>query len=138
MTDQPQPTGAGDRPQFKPGSQWSYRAPPGFEASRLVVGAVVTFPEQEQIVCCAVHGAPRRRPDGTIDAVTIPFLPLSLSALAETVVAPDGTGALPDGFAAALAEWQQDPRGLSAFTVPFEGLLDRMIALQMASIAGAR
>ena len=105
--------------------------------SRLVVGAVLRFSGQEAIVCCAVLGAPRRRPDGTIDEVTIPFLPLSESALLASVVESDGSGTLPEGFASAFAHWQQDPRGLSAFTVPFEGLLDRLIALQMAALVEA-
>lgn len=122
---------------FRAGSRWRYRAPAGYEASRIVIGAILRFAGQEPVVCCAVYDAPRRRPDGTVDAVTIPFLPMTASALAASVVAEDGAGALPEGFAAALAVWQDDPRGLSAFTVPFEGQLDLMIARQMAEIAGA-
>jgi hypothetical protein len=51
-------------------------------------------------------------------------------------VALEGTADLPEGFAEKLEEWSNDPKGLTAFTVPFEGFLDQMIALQMAEIAG--
>lgn len=123
-------------PTFRAGESWTYSAPQGFEASRIVVGAVLTFQDREPIVCCAVTAAPRKNPDGRLEAVTVPFLPMTATALAATVRAPAGEGALPDGFAGALEVWAADPRGLSAFTVPFEGWLDHMIARQMAEIAG--
>ena len=120
--------------QFRAGERWRYRTPPGFEPSRIVIGAVVSFAQSESIVCCAVLGAPRLLPDGRVDAVTIPFLPLTASALAASVVERDGEAPVPDDFGAALALWQDDERGLAAFTVEFEGRLDLMIARQMADI----
>ena len=90
----------------------------------------------QRIVCCLVTGAPRRLPDNTVDTVTIPFLPMSEQAFLDTVVSPDGEAAVDETFATAFEQWQEDGRGLSVFTVPFEGFLDRMIALQMAAIVG--
>jgi hypothetical protein len=81
---------------------------------------------------------PHRLPDGSIDAITIPFLPMTSEALSRTVMAPDGPGELPAEFALAFKVWREDPRGLSAFTVPFEGLLERLIGQQMAEIVGGR
>ena len=121
---------------FTTGERWTYRAPAGFEQSRIIIGAIVTFAGREPIVCCAVPGAPRRRPDGSTEAVTIPFLPMSAAALAESVVARDGTAELPAEFAPAFENWQADPRGLSVFTVPFAGSLETLIAKQMADIVG--
>ena len=118
------------------GQRWTYRAPAGYEASRIVVGAVVTFADHPAIVCCAVTGAPRKLPDGRIDTVTIPFLPIGEAAFHMTVVSPDGDAGVEESFATAFETWHGDGRGLSAFTVPFEGYLDRMIALQMAAIVG--
>lgn len=115
---------------------WTYAAPAGFEDSRLVVGAIVTFDGWERIVCCSVTGAPRRLACGTTERVTIPFLPLSEKAFRATVSALDGESDPPESFAAALAEWSADGRGLSVFTVPFDGTLDRLIARQMAAIVG--
>lgn len=123
-------------PSFTAGDRWTYRAPAGFERSRIIVGAVVTFAGREPIVCCAVPGAPRRCPDGSVETVTIPFLPMAASALAESVVARDGGADLPADFAPAFENWQSDPRGLSVFTVPFEGSLETLIAKQMANIVG--
>ena len=121
---------------FSPGERWTYRAPAGFEQSRIIVGAVVTFAGREPIVCCAVPGTPRRRPDGSVEMATIPFLPIAASALAGSVIARDGEGDPPAEFAQAFESWQDDPRGLSVFTVPFEGTLETLIARQMAEIAG--
>lgn len=117
---------------------WTYRAPQGFESSRLVVGALVTFDGWERIVCCSALDAPRRLPSesGDTGRVVIPFLPMSETAFLRSIVALDGAGEPPEGFARALDDWQADTRGLTVFTVPFEGDLDRMIARQMAAIIG--
>lgn len=124
-----------EHPQFAPGQAWTYRAPPGFEASRIVVGAVLSFASGD-VVCCAVTRAPRRHADGSIDETTIPFLPLSATALAQSVLEPDGRAPVPGDFQSGLEHWQADDRGLSVFTVPFEGFLDHLIARQMAAILG--
>lgn len=118
------------------GQRWTYRTPAGFEESRILVGAVVSFADSEPVICCMVTGAPRRLPDATVDAVTIPFLPMSQDAFLSSVVAEDGSGEVDDVFRACIDGWLDDPRGMSAFTVPFEGYLDRMIATQMAAIVG--
>lgn len=118
------------------GQCWTYRAPHGFEASRLLIGAIASFEGRMSIVCAAVIHAPRRHADGHIEAVTIPFLPMTEAAFRASVVALDGTAELPESFAQKLQEWSTDPKGLSTFTVPFEGFLDQMIAHQMAEIAG--
>jgi hypothetical protein len=118
------------------GQRWTYRTPPGFAASRIVIGAIVSFSDEARVICVAVAGAPQRRPDGGLDAVTIPFLPLSEKAFAATVVALDGTDAVPQAFTGAIEAWAADPRGLTMFTVPFEGFLDRLIGHQMAEIVG--
>ena len=122
--------------QITAGQRWTYRTPPGFGASRIIVGAVVTFADHPSIMCCAVTSAPRKLPDGRVDTVTIPCLPLGEAALRATIVSPDGEAGVDESFATAFEAWHGDGRGLSAFTVPFEGYLDRMIALQMAAIVG--
>jgi hypothetical protein len=123
---------------FRAGERWIYRPPEGFERSRIVVGAVVEFADREPIVCCAVTGAQHRLPDGSFDTITIPFLPMTANALIRSVIASDGPGNVPTDFAAAFQTWRDDPRGLSAFTVPFEGVLERLIAQQMQQIVGGR
>ncbi|MEO1207016.1 MAG: hypothetical protein AAFV45_11850 [Pseudomonadota bacterium] len=119
---------------FETNQRWAYRSPAGFEASRLVIGAIVSWSDEDRIICASVSGAPRREPDGTLTAVTIPFLPMTEEAFAKTVSQQDGLADPATGFADALREWSSDERGLSVFTVHFDGLLDQFIARQMAEI----
>ena len=84
-----------------------------------------------------MKGALQKQPDGSLERVTVPFLPMTLEALERTVTALDGEDAVAAEFASHFESWRNDPRGLSFFTVPFEGSLDRMIALQMAEIVGS-
>lgn len=121
---------------FAAGQRWLYAAPSEIPESRVVIGAILEFPDGRQIACCAVSGAIDRKSDGSFERVDIPFLALTTEALAATVTREDGTAPLPDAFASHLAAWTADPRGASYFTVPFEGSLDRMIGLQMAAIVG--
>jgi hypothetical protein len=123
--------------EFAAGQSWTYRAPQGFEASRLLIGAIASFDGQRTIICSAVVHAPRRHADGQLDMMTISFVPMMEDAFRTSVIAlEDSQAVLPDCFAPKLEEWSRDPRGLTAFTVPFEGYLDQMIARQMAEIAG--
>ena len=121
---------------FAVGQMWSYRASAGLEDSRLIIGARREFAAGEAIACCTVVGALQQRPDGSRERVTIPFLPMTVAALERTVLAPDGEGSVAPAFNNHFSSWHDDERGLSFFTVPFEGSLDRMIALQMADIVG--
>lgn len=121
---------------YAAGQRWTYVAPEGYETSRIVVGAVLTFAEHEPVVCFSVTGAPRRLPDGSHDIVTIPFIPMTEAAFRATIRDEDGDAEPMPEFTEAFAAWRTDQRGLSFFTVPFEGFLDRMIALQMAAILG--
>ena len=122
--------------EFCAGQRWTYRAPVGFQSSRLVIGAMVAFAADDSVLCCMVTNAPRRGPDGTIERVTIAFLPMTVEALRQSVVELDGIADIDAAFVAAYEVWREDPRGLAAFSVPFEGFLDVLIARQMAAIIG--
>jgi hypothetical protein len=118
------------------GQSWTYRAPQGFETSRLLIGAIASFGGHRNIVLAAVVHAPRRHADGHLDMVTIPFIPLTEAAFRASVVALDDTAAeLPELFAEKLEEWKNDPKGLTSFTVRFDGFVDHLITDQMAEIA---
>lgn len=119
------------------GQSWTYRAPRGFETSRLLIGAIASFGGEQHIVCAAAVHAPRRHADGLLERVTIPFLPMTEAAFRASVLERDeAPEPLPETFVEKLTAWQNDPKGLTTFTVPFEGFLDQMIAHQMAEIAG--
>lgn len=121
--------------RFAAGQEWSYRAPAGYENSRIVIGAVATC-SSGPIICFSVLNAPRAGENGATELVTIPFVPMQEAAFARSVDELQGQADPPPEFSAALTSWSADERGLTVFTVPFEGGLDRMIALQMAAIVG--
>lgn len=131
-------TGEHDMPSHVAGECWSYRAPQGFEQSRLIIGAIINFADREPVFCCSVADAPSRQDDGGYLPATIPFVPLTQTAFEKSVVERDGSAAPPAEFQTLLSNWQNDDRGLSFFTVPFEGYLERMIAAQMADIVGTK
>lgn len=115
------------------GQSWRYRSQASIAPSRLVIGAILTFENRERIICVSV-----RAPDQSDDGPDIPFLPLSEPAFMASVTEVDGTGEVTASFADELAAWHADPRGLSVFTVPFDGSLDRTIARQMQAILAER
>ena len=126
------------------GQSWTYHTPVGFESSRLIVGAVVRFENNHTIICATATDVPvRHGAEQTSSSITMPgmtniaFIPMSEAAFRASVISVDETSVTPpdaDAFQSAIQAWQADPKGLSVFTVPFEGSLDRMIALQMADI----
>ena len=124
--------------EFRAGQRWTYRPPEGFASSRIVIGAVLAFAGSAPVICCMVTEAPVQMPDGTIAKSTIPFLPLTTDALVKTVVEADGEADVGPAFVDAYSAWRADGRGLSVFSVPFEGRLDHLIARQMASIIGVK
>jgi hypothetical protein len=116
------------------GQRWTYRVAQGYDASRLIIGAIVKFEAAPSIICCSVTEAPRSSESVGSGTVSIPFLPLSETAFRNTAVALDGMGEPPASFSDRLQEWSDDPNGLTVFMVPFDGHLDRLIAYQMAEI----
>jgi hypothetical protein len=118
------------------GQSWTYRAPQGFESSRLLIGAIATFGGEQKIVLASAIHAPRSHPDGRVEMVTIPFIPMTEAAFLASVVSLDETDAeIPAGFAEKFDEWKNDPKGLRTFTVGFDGYADHLIADQVAEIA---
>ena len=122
--------------KFATGQQWTYKTPKGYEKSRLVIGAVATCGDGQTIVCFSVCNVPQDARSGGTEGVTTPFIPMSEEAFRASVRDLVGEAEPPSGFSDALRAWREDERGLAVFTVPFEGSLDRMIALQMAVIVG--
>lgn len=122
---------------FAVGQKWRYAAPDAVAGSRFVIGAILAFGGDTRIICSTVTNVLQKQPDGSLGIVTIAFLPMTEAALAATVTEPDGDGEVSPNFASQFAAWHEDGRGLSYFTVPFDGSLDRMIARQMAELVQA-
>jgi hypothetical protein len=119
------------------GQQWTCRAPEATHA-RLVIGAILAFEGAERIVCVSVAGAVQADHERGAAAVAVPFVPMGESAFADSVAALEGSGDVGDEFLEQFDRWYHGEKGLTYFTVPFEGSLDRMIATQMAVIVQSR
>jgi len=109
------------------GQAWSYEAPRGFEQSRIVIGAILTFASHEPVICSAVMGAPMLNNSGEVEPLTIPFLPFSQSAFEQTVLELDGKIDVPETFRDCYKRWKTDLKGLGFINIPFKGLLKNMI-----------
>ncbi|MGH1418452.1 MAG: hypothetical protein ACRBCJ_06310 [Hyphomicrobiaceae bacterium] len=121
------------------GQCWTYRTPNGFEASRLIIGAIVRFQDGQNIVCASATHTPARHNEVDQNAKSIAFIPMSEAAFRASVISCESTHIEPinpQTFQNELNSWHNDPKGMTVFTVPFEGSLDRMIASQMAQIVG--
>ncbi len=121
---------------YSTGQVWTYKTPRGHETSRIIIGAIATCGDGQKVICYSITDAPPTAPTADQAAITIPFIPMSEVAFRATVRDFVGQADPPEDFVKALQDWSEDARGLSVFTVPFEGYLDRMIALQMAAIVG--
>lgn len=113
--------------KYAVGQAWTYEAPRGFENSRIVIGAILTFASHEPVICSLVTGAPMVNEGGEIEALTIPFLPFSKSAFDATVLAPDGAADVPAAFGECYGHWKTDAKGLGFINVPFKRLLRNMV-----------
>lgn len=118
------------------GQQWTYNAPQGFENSRIVIGAIANCGEQGRIICFSVLNAPYQAEDGSFQPVTLLFIPMTEAAFLETIVAHDGEADPPERFVEALQGWQNDPNGLTFFTVPYETTFDRLMTAQASQMIG--
>ena len=129
---------------FAAGETWTTRLPASSHSQDgappfLVIGAILHADATATgIAACAVWNARAKAADGSWAPTIVPFLPLSLAALARTVVERAEPLALPDDFLAYFEAWRADPKGLTVYTIPFEGSLDTLIAHQMAAIIGVQ
>ena len=123
---------------FAAGQSWRLRSHDLEGQPRLVIGAILAFENSERIVCVSMIAAASAAPAPDEGERTIAFLPLSEAAFRDSVTEVDGTREPAEGFAAEFEVWRADPRGLSVFTVPFDGSLDRLIARQMEAIVSDR
>ena len=109
------------------GQSWIYEAPRGFEQSRIIIGAILTFASHEPVICASVTDAPMTNENGELQPLTIPFLPFSKTAFDQTVLHIDGTAVLPSSFRDNYKSWKTDQKGLGFINIPFKGLLRNMV-----------
>lgn len=120
--------------QLAAGQCWTFDTSHGFDDARIIIGALVSPASGERIICFSVTRAPTVVDGGVQTDAMISFIPITESAFRHSVRACTGTAEPPREFADELYAWQADPRGLTIFTVPFDGCLDRLLARQAASL----
>ena len=112
---------------YSVGQSWIYEAPRGFENSRIIIGAILTFASHEPVICASVTSAPMRDESGAVQPLTIPFLPFSKTAFDQTVLNLEGTKEVPAAFGKNYRSWKSDAKGLGFINIPFKGLLRDMV-----------
>jgi len=125
---------SGTLEQLRAGQSWQFNTSHGFDDARAIIGAIVSPSSGPRIVCFAVTRAPTTLDDGSKSEAMISFIPMAEPAFLETVTTLDGMAAPPPEFSEELTAWQADDRGLTIFTVAFDGCLDRLLAHQAASL----
>lgn len=123
-----------DAVQIAAGQCWQFDTSHGFDDARIIIGALVTPQQGERIICFTVTRAPTTLDGGIASDAMISFIPMTESAFRQTITEPDGSASPPPEFSDELQAWQSDERGLTIFTVPFDGCLDRLLARQAASV----
>ena len=112
---------------YSVGQSWKYEAPRGFEDSRIIIGAILTFASHEPVICASVTSAPMKDENGNVQPLTIPFLPFSKTAFDQTVIDLEGTTEPPADFRDNYKSWKNDAKGLGFINIPFKGLLRDMV-----------
>ncbi len=120
------------------GQRWRFQSLDSDVTLRLVIGAILGFEAAERVICVSMVAGDGTAPIPYARTRTIAFLPLCETAFRATVTEIDGMGEPAEGFAAEFEIWRSDPRGLTVFTVPFDGSVDRLIARQMEAIVRER
>ena len=115
------------------GQSWIYRPPQGFEASRLIVGSIVTFKDDVNIACCSVVDAPRHAGAKAADAATVPFLPMTETAFRASIVQARRDGKLTSGVRKQTQSMDRRyARGRGVHRL-YAGNLEQMIDLEFSS-----
>lgn len=112
---------------YEVGQSWSYETLPGFETSRILIGAIEDIPEVGEIICISLTNAPMPRPDGSApDMATIPFIPFAREAIDQSVKKLDGDEPLPDHFDELHADWLKETKGEEFMPIPVPLFLDML------------
>ena len=125
--------------RFRPGQVWTYRARPGEEGSRIVVGRVDILNGKDTVVHIAISGVaiPNvKLPSGIQSRVS--HAPMAESALADSVIAQTTEPADLDGFADAYKTWRDacESEGAGYFTVSASHLIELYVkAMKMTGSA---
>jgi hypothetical protein len=115
------------RKHYEVGQSWSYETLPGFEDSRIVIGAIENVPEFGEIICIRLTNAPLPLPGGSApDKADIPFIPFARDAIDQSVKKMEGMVETDPGFADLHKGWLAETQGEDFMPIPVPMFLDML------------
>ncbi len=115
---------------YEVGQSWSYKTLPGFENSRILIGAIEKeIPEIGEVICITLTNAPLPNPGSSSpDKATIPFIPFARDAIDQSVIKLDGDEKLPDHFEDLRTDWKSETDGEDFLPVSVPVFLDMLVS----------
>jgi hypothetical protein len=113
------------------GQSWSYAAKPGFEGSRIVIGAINDNADVDQVICVTLVDVPLIHDKGQPPKPsTIDFVPFARAAIDASVVGSPSAGEVSPIFAELHEEWKEETSGDDYLTIPVTVFLDILEAAE--------
>jgi hypothetical protein len=111
------------------GQCWTYNTLPGFEHSRIIIGAIDEIPDIGEIICITLTNAPLPKPDGSApDMADIPFVPFARDAIDQSVLQQEDDAELPMEFSDLHDNWMEETEGEEFLPIPVPLFLDMLAA----------
>ncbi len=115
---------------YEVGQSWSYKTLPGFENSRILIGAIEEeIPEIGEVICISLTHAPMPSTASSVaEMATIPFIPFARDAIDQSVIKLDGDDTLPENFEDLRADWKSETDGEDFLPVSVPVFLDMLVS----------
>ena len=114
---------------YEAGQSWSYETPPGYEDSRIVIGAIEEVEGVGEIICIRLTNAPLPSPGSSgAQKGDIGFIPFTREAIDKSVKKMEGKVEVGDDFEAIKADWLADTKGEDYMPIPVPLFLDMLAA----------
>jgi hypothetical protein len=113
------------------GQSWAYAARPGFEQSRIVIGAIEANADVGQVICVTLLDVPLIHAKGEPpQPSTIDFVPFARSAIDESVTGAPAAGQVSPIFAELHGEWKEETEADDYLTIPVPVFLEILEAAE--------
>lgn len=117
--------------KYAVGQSWAYAALPGFEQSRIVIGAIVANENVGEVICVTLVDVPLIQNQGAApEPATIDFVPFARSAIDDSVTGTPGQAAPSPIFAELHENWMEETEGDDYLTISVPIFLDILMATE--------
>lgn len=115
--------------KYAVGQCWSYDTRPGFESSRIVIGAIEENADVGEVICVTLIDVPLMLHKGEeAGPATIDFVPFSRQAIDSSVRSLLGNEPPSAEFAGHHENWKEETEGDDYLTIPVTVFLDILAA----------